>query len=128
MKKARSVDCSTIFLLAPTSTKKRIALISQKSTGFIYYVSLTGVTGTREGLPVEIISSIKKIKRIAGKKPVCVGFGVSNEKQVRALTRVADGVIVGSAIVKIVEKNIGKPNTAKKVFNFVSRLSKPLKS
>ncbi|NQT91018.1 MAG: tryptophan synthase subunit alpha [Candidatus Omnitrophica bacterium] len=87
-----------IFLAAPTSTTERIKLISRASKGFIYYVSLTGVTGARKKLPAHITDHIRKIKRIT-KKPVCIGFGISTPAQVRQLSSFCDGVIVGSAIV-----------------------------
>jgi len=118
---SRRSDFSCIFLLSPTSTTKRIKLASKKSTGFIYYVSLTGVTGARKKLPKDIISQVKKIKRIS-KKPVCVGFGISSEKQIREISKIADGAIVGSAVIKVIEKNIGKSDLVKKVSNFVARL------
>lgn len=100
---SRKRSFCTIFLVAPTSTKKRIALIAQKSTGFIYYVSLTGVTGSRKRLPPYIQAHIRYIKGITD-RPVCVGFGVSAARQVRSLTRFSDGVIVGSAIIDRLEK------------------------
>ena len=70
------------------------------------------------------LTLLRRIKRIAGKKPVCVGFGVSTESQVKQIAKVADGVIVGSRIVKIIEKNLGKKDLIKKVSSFVSRLAK----
>ena len=125
IKSADRFDYSCIFLLAPTSTQERIMLVAKKSRGFIYYVSLTGVTGARNKLPKEIVSDVRKIKRIS-KKPVCVGFGVSRPRQVKKISRVADGVIVGSAVIKIIERNIGKRDLVKKVSSFVSRLVKAL--
>ena len=121
-KLAKEGDFSIIHLAAPTSSRERLRKISHASGGFIYYVSLTGTTGTREKLPKEIRGSLKKIKRIT-KKPVCVGFGISKLKQVRSISRLADGVIVGSAIIKVIEKNTGKKDLVKKVGRFVRRLS-----
>jgi len=114
-------DFSIIHLLAPTSSKERIKMISKASTGFIYYVSLTGTTGARKELPKEITNSLKKIKKMT-KRPLCVGFGISKPEQVKSISRLADGVIVGSAIIKIVEKNIGKGDLVKKVGRFVRSL------
>lgn len=94
-----------IFLLAPTSDKNRIKSISAKSSGFIYYVSLTGTTGVRKSLSKEVLQKVRQIKKIS-KKPVCVGFGVSTPKQAKLVAAYADGVIVGSAIVKVIEKNL----------------------
>jgi len=113
---------ATIFLLAPTSTKKRMQLISKHSTGFIYYVSSTGVTGVRKKLPVEIKGHIGQIKKITN-KPVCIGFGISSPKQAKAMAELSDGVIVGSAVVKIIEKNLNKKDLVEKVGRFVKGLS-----
>ena len=98
---AKDKDISTIFLAAPTSIRKRIKMIAEKSTGFVYYVSLTGVTGARRELPLKVRSNVRMIKSMTN-KPVAVGFGISNPKQARDIARIADGVIVGSAIVKII--------------------------
>lgn len=114
--KGSGVD--TIFLVAPTSTKDRIARIAHNSRGFIYYVSLTGVTGARAKLPAELLSKVKYVKSITT-KPVAVGFGVSDPKQAAQIAKVADGVIVGSAIVKII-------GAKKDVISRVSKFSKRL--
>ena len=92
---------AVIFLVAPTSPRKRIEEIAARSRGFIYYVSLTGVTGARKKLPPELFANVRAIKSVTN-KPVAVGFGISNAKQARSIAKVADGVIVGSAIVKII--------------------------
>lgn len=97
----RQNNVATIFLVAPTSTAKRIREIARLSRGFIYYVSLTGVTGARVSLPPEIASNVKRIKSMTD-KPVAVGFGISNPKQAQAVAGSADGVIVGSALVKMI--------------------------
>jgi len=115
-----------IFLLSPTSSKERISLVTKASKGFIYYVSLTGVTGTRKSLPKEIIANVRKIKRVS-RKPVCVGFGVSTPAQARSISRIADGVIVGSAVIKKVEKNLHKKDMPKRVARFVKGLSRAVK-
>ncbi|MCX5693345.1 MAG: tryptophan synthase subunit alpha [Candidatus Omnitrophica bacterium] len=112
---------SVIHLLAPTSSIERIKKVSNASTGFIYYVSLTGTTGTRVKLPKELKLSIKNIKKIT-KKPVCAGFGISTPEQVKEVQKAADGAIVGSAIVKVIEKNIRKKDLVKKVGSFVRTL------
>lgn len=112
---------ATIFLLAPTSDIERIKKVSYNSSGFIYYVSLTGTTGARESLPKELIRQVKRIKKITS-KPVCVGFGVSSPAQVREIVRAADGVIVGSAIIKVIEKNLGRKELVHKVARFIDRL------
>ncbi|OGW75474.1 MAG: tryptophan synthase subunit alpha [Omnitrophica bacterium RBG_13_46_9] len=122
---SRKADFATIFLAAPTSTKARLKKIADKSTGFIYYVSLTGVTGARSRLPQDISKNVGDLKRITG-KPICVGFGISTPSQVKRILRLADGIIVGSAIIKVIEKNIGKKDLYKKVSSFVSKLEKAI--
>lgn len=108
-----------IFFLSPTSSLNRIKLVARVSKGFIYYVSLTGTTGAREKLPKDLLENLKTIKRFTA-KPVCVGFGISRPEQVAILAKVADGVIVGSAIVEVIEKNINRSNLVEKVGNFIS--------
>jgi tryptophan synthase alpha chain len=120
---AKRADFSTIFLAAPTSTKDRLKKISQRSTGFIYYVSLTGVTGARRKLPKDIVEHVKTLKAIT-KKRVCVGFGISSPSQARNISKLADGIIVGSAVIKIIEENINTKGLYKKVTKFVRSLEK----
>lgn len=112
-----------VCFLSPTSSPERIKFVSRVSRGFIYYVSLTGVTGARKALPPELKNNIRLIKRRSA-KPVCVGFGISNRAQVREIQRVADGVIVGSAIVKKIKENIRRPDLVKRAGNFVNSLLK----
>jgi tryptophan synthase alpha chain len=107
-----------IFLVAPTSTKERIKKITGLSKSFVYYVSLTGVTGKRKALPADILSRVRLIKSITD-KPVAVGFGVSDPSQARSLARVSDGVIVGSAIVSLVGARRSLPDIA----HFVKRMA-----
>ncbi|MFH0855762.1 MAG: tryptophan synthase subunit alpha [Candidatus Omnitrophota bacterium] len=121
IKSAKIAGLDTIFFLSPTSSLKRIKLISGVSSGFIYYVSVTGVTGARKGLAGDIRKNINLIKSHTG-KPVCVGFGISTPGQIREIKRLADGVIIGSAIVRKIKENAGSPNLIKKVSNFVESL------
>ena len=127
MREARAFGLETIFLLAPTSPPERIRLISRCSRGFIYYVSVTGVTGAREKLPEDLEPTIRRIKEET-KVPVAVGFGISTPEQAKSISRFADGVIVGSAIVKIIEENLKSPDMVGRVGDFVSSLAKALKS
>jgi tryptophan synthase alpha chain len=85
-----------IFLAAPTSTANRLKLIQEHSSGFVYAVSVTGVTGERKGLPDYLPGFVKRIKE-AGKLPVAVGFGVSGPEQAEEVAKLADGAVVGSA-------------------------------
>lgn len=119
---AKKKEFSVIHLAAPTSSKERLKKIANSSTGFIYYVSLTGTTGARKELPQELSSSLIKLKRMT-KMPICVGFGISTPQQVKRISKIADGVIVGSAIIKVIEKNRKSKNLVKKVGNFVKRLT-----
>jgi tryptophan synthase alpha chain len=125
IKAGRKENLDTIFFLSPTSPLERIKLVCRLSRGFIYYVSLTGVTGARDKLPADILKNISLIKRFS-EQPICVGFGVSRARQVRRLARAADGVIVGSAIIKKIEKNLGSPDLIDKVLGLVRELSGPL--
>ena len=126
LKLARAEKMSLIFFLAPTTTLARMKYIVQKSTGFIYYVSLTGVTGARKELPSDLIRNVKIAKRLTD-KPVCVGFGVSQGAQIQMISKIADGVIVGSAIIKEIEKNKGKRDLVNNVSRFVTQLTAHLK-
>jgi tryptophan synthase alpha chain len=112
----------TIFLLAPTSDKERMKLICNRSRGFAYYISVTGITGMRKSLSSDIKGMVKKIKRFT-KLPMAVGFGISKPEQAREIARYSDGIIVGSAIVKIIEEFGGsKKRLIKEVGNFISEL------
>lgn len=93
-----------IYLLAPTSTEQRIDLVTQRSVGFIYLVSLTGVTGARASLPRGLESFVAKVRKRTN-KPLCVGFGVSTPEQARRIGKVADGVIVGSRIINLLDED-----------------------
>jgi len=120
---AKREKVATMFLAAPTSTRKRIKDIVKNSTGFIYYVSLTGVTGARRRLPAEVASNVRIIKSMT-RKPIAVGFGISSAGQARSIARIADGVIVGSAIVKIIAKYQGNEKMLiSKVSSFLKRLA-----
>ena len=123
---ARKTGLDTIFLIAPTSTPERMKLIAENSTGFIYYVSLTGVTGARDKLTQKVKPTLRKIHRLT-KKPVAVGFGISSPRQVREIASFTEGVIVGSAIVKRIEKNREQKNLTRQVGNFVAGLVRAAK-
>ncbi len=120
-KEAKSCDLATIFFIAPTTSPKRIKFISRVSRGFIYYVSLTGVTGARKSLPRELLKDVKRVSRQVN-RPLCVGFGISSPEQIKEISRVSSGVIVGSAIVRKIKQNLKNPNLVKRVGNFISSL------
>jgi len=120
MAKNAGLDC--IFLLAPTSTDERIKLVSKVSQGFIYYVSLTGVTGSKLSSQTSIKDSIQRIKAETD-KPVAVGFGISTPDQAaQVVLSGADGVIVGSALVNVIEENIGDPELITRAIAFAKTL------
>jgi len=123
IKESKKKDFSTIFFLSPETKKERIKIIEKASTGFVYYVSIAGVTGARKALPKTLKENLKKIKRVV-KKPLCVGFGISTGSQAKEISEVSDGVIVGSAIIKQIIKNKGKKNLASSVARFVKGLAK----
>lgn len=95
----RAHDLDLIFLLAPTSDESRVRRVIELSTGFIYLVSLTGVTGARDHLPADLEAFVQRTRRLTD-LPLAVGFGIGNPDEARRVGRVADGVIVGSAIVR----------------------------
>jgi len=98
---ARKHKLDTIFLLAPTSTLERIKRIVKASTGFIYYVSITGITGAKLSIGDPMKDTLELIKNNTN-KPVAVGFGISTPEEAAEISKIADGVIVGSAIVKLI--------------------------
>jgi tryptophan synthase alpha chain len=93
-----------IYLLAPTSTEERISLVAERSRGFIYLVSLTGVTGTRQTLPPELDNFVRKIRAKAA-QPLCVGFGISSPQQAKRVAQIADGVILGSRLIQLIDED-----------------------
>jgi tryptophan synthase alpha chain len=126
IQEAKPFKLGTIFLTTPTSSPERIRLASRYSMGFLYYVSVTGVTGTRGKLPDELETAIGEIRKCS-QKPVAVGFGISTPEQAREVSRIADGVIVGSAIVKLIEENREETDMVRRVGSFVASLAEALK-
>lgn len=97
--KCREADFSLIQLITPTTTKERAVEIAKQTTGFIYYVSIAGITGERTELPTDLLDNLKWLKQQTD-LPICVGFGISKPEHVELLKPVADGMIVGSAIIR----------------------------
>lgn len=112
----------TIFLAAPTSSTERLHKVVGASTGFIYCVSIAGVTGIRNSLAQSLKKRVEDIGRITD-KPIAVGFGVSNAKTAEWVASFADGVIVGSAIVKVVQNNLARKDLVDKVGIVVRNLA-----
>jgi tryptophan synthase alpha chain len=114
-------ELDLIYLLAPTSTDKRIRLVAERSRGFIYLVSVTGVTGTRNKLPTDLGKFVARVRKVAS-QPLCVGFGISTSEQARQVAQLADGVVVGSRIIQLVESD----NSLTSVGKFVKELRQTL--
>jgi tryptophan synthase alpha chain len=110
-----------VLLIAPTSPGSRISLISARSGGYIYYVSLRGVTGPRDRLPEDLAGGIQRIRALTS-KPLAVGFGISTPSQARTVAELADAVIVGSAVVGAVERSRGARDLVDRVGDFVGGL------
>jgi tryptophan synthase alpha chain len=123
---AEPAGLDMIQLVAPTSTPARLKMIARLSRGFIYVVSLTGVTGERRALPPDLDVQVRTL-RLVTTKPVCVGFGVSTPEQVATVGRLADGVAVGSAIVRTIEQHAGTAGLVKHVGDFIAALKQPLR-
>jgi tryptophan synthase alpha chain len=123
---AEPAGLDLIQLVAPTSTPARVKTIARLSRGFLYVVSLTGVTGERRELPKDLDAQIRTV-RLVTTKPVCVGFGVSRPEQVAAVGTLADGVAVGSAIVRAIEQYTGTGALIEKVGDFIAMLKDPLR-
>ena len=100
-----------IYFLAPTSTAERLKLVAAKARGFIYLVSLTGVTGARSKLADNLGSFVERVRHTT-RTPIAIGFGVSTPEQAAEISRFADGVIVGSRVVQIVDRAEDKPQAA----------------
>ncbi len=120
IREARKNQLATIFLAAPTSTDQRLKQIAQVSTGFVYAISRTGVTGARQQMPSDASGLVKRIRRFT-KLPIAVGFGISTSEQFGAIGKFAEGAVVGSAIVHAIEQNPGRE--AESVAEFIGQLS-----
>jgi tryptophan synthase alpha chain len=114
-----------VLLIAPTSSDRRISLISARSSGYIYYVSLRGVTGPRDRLPEDLAAGIQRIRAITD-KPLAVGFGISTPAQAKVVAELADAVIVGSAVVASVERFREARDLVSQVGSFVGNLRSAL--
>ena len=119
LREMRMRGLAAVFLAAPTSTDHRLEKIAKSSSGFIYAVSRTGVTGVRQRLPEDARKLVARLQRIS-QLPVAVGFGISTSEQFRAVGEFAAGAVVGSAVVQVIERNPGHEPEA--VAEFVKNL------
>jgi tryptophan synthase alpha chain len=121
-----AVGIDFISLMAPTTDEKRLRKIAAEATGFLYYISITGITGTAAPKIDNIKTEVEKIRKIT-KLPVAVGFGISKPQQAREIARFADGVVIGSAVVRLIDENKTNPDLVKIVSGYVSGIKKALR-
>ena len=124
---AAAAGLPLIFLLAPTSTTERRAFVARQSQGFVYYVSLTGITGAKLVNLADVGKNVEKIRKVTH-VPVAVGFGVATPEDAAKVAAIADGVIVGSAIVKQIAEHRQKPEMVKRVAEFVRSLKTAMRA
>jgi tryptophan synthase alpha chain len=122
---AAKAGVANIFLAAPTSGAARIQRMGHLTKGFLYYVSVTGITGARTELPPELVTALQEVRSLV-KGPLAVGFGISSPEQVKWLAPYVDGIVVGSAIVQRVAKLQG-PELLKEIGAFICALKAPLR-
>jgi tryptophan synthase alpha chain len=115
-----------ILLVAPTTTEARLAMLARRTRGFLYYVSLTGVTGARTGLPPRLEENLARIRKVSP-VPVCVGFGISTPEQAAAVAKHADGVVVGSALVDRIGRAASREEAVTEAAVFVASLKAALR-
>ena len=120
----KSQNIDLIRLITPNTTDKRIKIISDNSSGFLYYVTITGITGKGSADISKLESSIENIKKYSN-LPIMAGFGINNKKQINEICKIADGAVVGSSIIKIIEKNI---NQKSEMLKYLGSFIKDLKS
>jgi len=123
----RDAGLDTVFLAAPTSSERRLRLVAEYSSGFIYLVSRTGVTGERVTVSDSVAPLVKAMRAVTN-LPLAVGFGISNADQARAVGELADGVAVGSAFVRIIEQCGGSPELETRLETLARELSSGLLS
>ena len=124
---AAAAGLQLIFLLAPTSTAERRTFVARQSEGFVYCVSLTGITGAKLHSVVDVGKNVAKIRKTT-RVPVAVGFGIATPEDAANVAAIADGVIVGSAIVKQIATHQQKPDMVKNVAEFVRSLKTAMRA
>jgi tryptophan synthase alpha chain len=115
-----------VLLVAPTTTDERLAMLAKRTRGFLYYVSLTGVTSARTTLPPHLEENLARIRKVAS-VPVCVGFGISTPEQATAIAKYADGVVVGSALVDRIGRAKSREEAVTEATTFVASLKAALR-
>lgn len=117
----RAAELDTVFLVAPTSTDERIKLIAEHSSGFIYVVARTGVTGMRASVATEVETLVARVRQVST-LPVAVGFGISQPEQVRDVWRYADGAVVGTRIVLEIEQHLHDSDLVERIARLTREL------
>jgi tryptophan synthase alpha chain len=123
---AQIAGLDVIHMVAPTSAGPRLRLIARRSSGFIYVASRLGVTGERADVPKDLGAQLRSLRMVTT-KPICVGFGISKPEQVATVGALADGVIVGSAIVRLIESRAGSASLVADVGEFIAELKAPVR-
>jgi tryptophan synthase alpha chain len=126
VRQLRAHGLDTVFLAAPTSTDRRLRLVAEHSSGFIYLVSRTGVTGEQQSLSTAAAPLTRRMRELTD-LPLAIGFGISTPDQVAEVAKLADGVVVGSAIVKFIEAHAGSTRLAEELEAFTRELTRPLR-
>jgi tryptophan synthase alpha chain len=122
---ANNEGLRVIYLLAPTSTPDRVKMITEKSRGFIYYISLTGVTGMKSKFSDDLVTRVRDVKKVT-EHPVMIGFGISGPEEAREASKMSDGVIVGSAIVKLIDQCSSAEERKQSVGRFIRSIKEAL--
>jgi tryptophan synthase alpha chain len=123
----RQAGLDTVFLAAPTSSRRRLELVAKYSTGFVYLVSRTGVTGERASMSDSVAPLVTAMRGVT-ELPLAVGFGISTAEHVRAIGAIADGVVVGSAFVRVMEENASSPQLPARIEALAHELASGLLS
>ncbi|HEY7518170.1 MAG TPA: tryptophan synthase subunit alpha [Methylomirabilota bacterium] len=123
---AEPAGLDMVQMVAPTTPPARAKTLARASRGFIYLVSLLGVTGERRAVPPDLEAQVRTVRAVTT-KPICVGFGVSTPEHAATVGRIADGVVVGSAIVRTIEEHTGTAGMVKHVGDFIAALKQPLR-
>jgi tryptophan synthase alpha chain len=122
---AKAKTISQIFLATPTTTDKRLKLLDEYSSGFLYCVSITGVTGARKNLSQQTKTFLKRARKVVKKNPLLVGFGISSKEDAQQIKELCDGIIVGSALISVIQKSKEK-EMEENVCKFVKELREGL--
>ncbi|OQX87472.1 MAG: tryptophan synthase subunit alpha [Candidatus Omnitrophica bacterium 4484_70.2] len=126
IKEAKRYALDTIFFITPTTKLERMKKIISLSHGFIYYISVTGITGPKRIPLSELFSQLKKIKQVRRNINICVGFGIYKKSQVQEIIKESDGVIIGSAVVRYIKNNYFKKNFERNFSSYIKKLCSKL--